>query len=72
VSWFEYLTGGVVSMGITFFEKPVPTQPVKKFPVFYVILGLLQNKQRSDKRRLLNVFYSVLYRHTQFSPVPPH
>jgi hypothetical protein len=52
-------------MSVALFEKPVPTQPVKKFPVFYVILGLLPNKQRSDKRRLLNLFYSVLYLLTQ-------
>jgi hypothetical protein len=38
VSCFEYLPGGFVSMSIALCEKPVPTQPVKKFPVFYLFL----------------------------------
>jgi len=38
VSCFEYLLGGSVFMSIALYEKPVPTQPFKKFPVFYVIL----------------------------------
>jgi len=38
VSSFEYLTGDVVSMSIALYKKAVPTQTVRKFPVFYVIL----------------------------------